>query len=75
MDWYCAEHRRGQWHADARIGNASINIAADSDRPSDLQALVIAYGGYDKITPEAWAVFDQAMTQWQVNQGDKFGRH
>jgi hypothetical protein len=73
MDWFCAEHRRGQRYADARIGNVP-NMAADSDRPPDLQALVAAYNGYHKITPEAWAAFDHAMIRWQINRRDKFGR-
>jgi hypothetical protein len=30
----------------------------------DLQALVEKFGGYHKITPEAWAEHDAAMAQW-----------
>src|SRR5262249_60880807 len=31
----------------------------------DLQALVERHGGYDKITPEAWAEYDRALAEWQ----------
>lgn len=34
--------------------------------PPDLQALVIKHGGYDKITPEAWAEHDAAMADYQM---------
>jgi hypothetical protein len=74
-DWYCAEHRRGRTYADARIGKGGpIDIATDSNRPLDLQALVAAHGGYDKITPEAWAAYDAAMAEWQERRRDKFKR-
>jgi hypothetical protein len=35
-------------------------------RPShpDLQELVARFGGYDKITEEAWAQHDAAMAAW-----------
>jgi hypothetical protein len=33
--------------------------------PPDLQALVTRHGGYDKITPQAWAEYDAAMADWQ----------
>ena len=34
-------------------------------RPSpNLQDLVARHGGYDKITPEAWAEFDLEMRCW-----------
>jgi hypothetical protein len=33
--------------------------------PPDLQALVVAWGGYDKITPEASAEYDAALADWQ----------
>src|SRR5262249_12154666 len=31
----------------------------------DLQGLVRKHGGYDKISPEAWAEHDRAMAEWQ----------
>jgi hypothetical protein len=33
--------------------------------PPDLQELVEAAGGYDKITSEQWAAFDRAMNVYQ----------
>jgi len=33
--------------------------------PPDLQEVVSKHGGYDKITPEAWAEYDRAMAEWQ----------
>jgi hypothetical protein len=32
----------------------------------DLQELVARFGGYDKITPEAWAQFDADMAAYQA---------
>jgi hypothetical protein len=37
-------------------------------RPPDLQELVARFGGYDKITPEAWAEYDRAMAEWQIKR-------
>jgi hypothetical protein len=34
--------------------------------PPDLQALVAAHGGYDKITREAWAEYDTQVAAWQA---------
>jgi hypothetical protein len=36
-----------------------------TNSPPDLQELVVAVGGYDKITPEMWAAFDRAMDAYQ----------
>ena|SRR5215831_5040255 len=35
-----------------------------SNPAHDLQELVGRHGGYDKITPEAWAEYDRAMADW-----------
>ncbi len=32
----------------------------------DLQTLVANHGGYNKITPEAWAQFDREMEMYQA---------
>jgi uncharacterized protein (DUF3820 family) len=40
--------------------------------PPDLQELVAAHGGYDRIPPEAWAAHDQAMTDWQERRRTRF---
>lgn len=34
-------------------------------RSPDLQSLVHAYGGYDKITPEAWEDWDRRVAAWR----------
>jgi hypothetical protein len=34
--------------------------------PPDLQELVARHGGYNKITPEAWAEWDAANEAWQA---------
>jgi hypothetical protein len=34
-------------------------------QPPDLQELVAAGGGYDRITPEMWAAFDHAMEVYE----------
>ncbi|MBR0879651.1 MULTISPECIES: hypothetical protein [Bradyrhizobium] len=33
--------------------------------PPALQALVEQHGGYDKITPQAWAEFYVEMAEWK----------
>jgi hypothetical protein len=37
-------------------------------KPPDLQELVVRHGGYDKITPEAWAEYDRQMSEWQARR-------
>jgi hypothetical protein len=34
----------------------------------DLQELIASHGGYDKITPEAWAKWDRLNAEWQERQ-------
>jgi hypothetical protein len=34
----------------------------------DLQELIASHGGYDKITPEAWAEWDRLNAEWQERQ-------
>jgi hypothetical protein len=73
MDWFCAEHRRGQWYADACRSQADSNRAHAGLRPSpngppDLQVLVAEHGGCDKIIPEAWVEFDRAMAAWKLQR-------
>ena len=42
------------------------NAAVETEQASpDLQALVAAHGGYDRVTPEAWAEFRQRMADWE----------
>ena len=36
-----------------------------SNPSPDLEALVAKFGGYNKITPQAWAEHDRAMEEWQ----------
>jgi hypothetical protein len=33
-------------------------------RPPCLQQLVADHGGYDRITPEAWAKYDAELSEW-----------
>jgi hypothetical protein len=42
--------------------------------PPDLQALVARAGGYQNITPEAWAEFDQAKVKWEARRCVRLGR-
>jgi len=37
----------------------------DTDPPPDLRELVARFGGYSKITLEAWAEWDRANEEWQ----------
>ena len=39
--------------------------------PPDLQELVRRFGGYPKITPQAWADYDQGMVDWQRERRDR----
>jgi hypothetical protein len=39
--------------------------------PPDLQELVRKFGGYHKITHEAWAECDAAMAAWQAQRTQK----
>ena len=45
---------------------------SEAPSPPDLQQLVIDHGGYDKITPEGWAKFDEDMRLWKerMRNGD-----
>jgi hypothetical protein len=61
--WYCTEHRLAKYWSDARRDTAATP-AVEATKPPDLQELVALFGGYDKITPEAWAEHDRAMVQW-----------
>jgi hypothetical protein len=36
----------------------------------DLQTLVRQCGGYDKITPELWELWDRANAEWQAHRRD-----
>lgn len=35
------------------------------ESPPDLQELVLAHGGFDRITPEAWLAYDRALAEWR----------
>jgi hypothetical protein len=45
----------------------------DDDPPPDLQELVRQYGGYDRITPEAWAKWDRDNAAWHARRRFKYG--
>jgi hypothetical protein len=49
-------------------------MTARPPRPPDLQELVARHGGYDKITPEAWAKYDCAMADWHVRRREAIAR-
>jgi hypothetical protein len=40
----------------------------------DLQKLVEQFGGYDKITPEAWQKYDADMEAWQGKRREETAR-
>jgi hypothetical protein len=42
----------------------------DPAAPPSLEVFVTKHGGYDKITPEAWAQFDAQMARWQETVRD-----
>lgn len=48
-----------------REAQAAAERLAALRTPPDLQALVKVYGTWDRITPEAWATFDDAMARWR----------
>jgi hypothetical protein len=79
MRWFCASHRPRQWSADAcrsetDSARAQAGLGIENAGMPDLQALVAAHGGYDKITPEAWAEYDAAMNAWQAQRKEKLRR-
>jgi hypothetical protein len=46
----------------------------DNNAPPDLQALVAAAGGYEKISPEMWAAFDRGMAEWRAQRSETLRR-
>jgi hypothetical protein len=42
-----------------------------SNPAPDLQVLVGCHGGYDKITPGAWAEYDRAMADWHERRRNR----
>ena len=45
-----------------------------TNAPPDLQALVVRFGTYDKITPEAWAGHDAALAEFRLRVRLGIGR-
>jgi hypothetical protein len=41
--------------------------AAPASEAPDLQSFVLAHGGYDNITPEAWAGYDARLDWWRAD--------
>jgi hypothetical protein len=72
--WFCAEHRQGVWFADECTSKAeAVHALAqlfgfEGAHPSDLQELVAEHGGYDRITPKAWAEHDTRIAAWQARR-------
>ena len=63
--WWCDRHRPGDTPLSTRpVPETAAEVAA----PPDLQKLVRAHGGYDRITPEAWAEFDELNRQYQTSR-------
>jgi hypothetical protein len=56
-DWRLREENEERWRQKLR-----------ADPPPDLQELVVRHGGYDKITPEAWAEYDRTMMAWKARR-------
>ena len=50
-----------------------IAIPLGPEGAPDLQALVRACGGYNKITPEIWAAWDHANAEWQERRRAALG--
>ena len=77
--WFCARHRLRRWSADACNSEMEANfvraeLGVENIDPPDLQALVAAHGGYDRITLEAWAEYHRAMAKWQAQRREKYRR-
>jgi hypothetical protein len=71
ITWFCAEHRLGEWYADASAPPTTKTPRTRNEPAPDLQELVRAWGGYNKIPPDAWREFDAAMKAWR--QGLRHG--
>lgn len=67
MSWYCEQHRRGQYYADARRDLKTSNIADDSDppKPPDLQDWIARFGGHRNIPWDQW---DTAVEEYQIER-------
>jgi hypothetical protein len=46
----------------------------EKPRPPDLQELVARFGGYNKITPEAWAEYDRQMAEYHTKRREVLAR-
>jgi hypothetical protein len=74
LSWFCAEHRQGVWFADECTSEAEAAHALarlfgfEGTHPPDLQELVAEHGGYDKITPKAWAEYNTSIAAWQARR-------
>jgi hypothetical protein len=44
----------------------SAALRVDERDGPDLRELVLAHGGWDRVTPEAWADFDRKRAHWQA---------
>jgi hypothetical protein len=62
---------------DASIAAAKQRVAQTvrgPNDPPDLEALVLAHGGYNRITKEAWAEYDRELVEWRerMRSGEKW---
>lgn len=57
-----AEHKHAQDVLEDRLRREMI--------PPSLQDMVEAHGGYNKITQEAWAAYDEALATWQSRHAE-----
>jgi hypothetical protein len=46
----------------------------DDNAPPNLQALVAAAGGYEKITAAMWTEFDHALAEWRAQRSETLRR-
>jgi hypothetical protein len=59
--FYCLEHRP-KTDRPAELAESAPKRAM---AVPDLQELIASHGGYDKITPEAWAEWGRLNAEWQ----------
>jgi hypothetical protein len=68
--------RRAKQEAQRRYAQAVVEERLLREmQPPSLQDMVADHGGYHRITPEAWAAYDEAMLIWQSrHEGGDFWR-
>jgi hypothetical protein len=66
LDKLAAEGRLKPNPAPTTVPAPAEGRRAQRAKPPDLQELVTRFGGYDKVTAEAWAEHDRLMAEYHI---------